>query len=139
MVSQMKIQDFLVFERKGVIFAQGWLRKVNKDTLLIDSIEFKGDFNNSLIDAIEASVEKLRNNFKNIFLGLSLNRSEISKGLKYKEYRILERDNTKEANNVFEFTNNSKIYSDAKTLILSLTEKGEFVPYIDINELEIPF
>ena len=130
---------FLVFERRGVIFAQGWIRKVNNNTLLIDSIEFKGDFNNSLIDAIEKSVEKLRKNFKNIFLGLSPNRNEISKGLNYKEYRYLERENSEEAKEVFEFTHKTGLYSDARKVILSLTEKGKFIPYIDINEDEIPF
>ena len=144
-----KDSSFLVFERKGTIFAQGWLRKIDEDILLIDSIEFKGEFNKSLIDAIKESVKLLNNQFKEIYLGLSPNRSEISRGLgNYKIYKNLEKgylsnykkENKNKTNKVFEFVKKTGIYSDSKKMIISLTEKTEdFYKEVLPYEEEIPF
>ena len=113
--------SFLVFERRGVIFAQGWIRKINKDTLLIDSIEFKGDFNPSLTSAITEAVNGLNCHFKHIFMGLSPNRGHVNNFYKNSPM-FYKRDENRfpESKAVFDLVNKSRIYSDAKNNILKL-------------------
>ena len=115
---------FLVFERKGVIFAQGWLRKVG-DIILIDSIEFKGDFNSSLVDAIRSAGKALKYHYKGVYLGLSPNRREITNGLKdcqeINQSNVHFYEQLKEMNDYVRNQNRDKnIYTDAYNSVLKL-------------------
>lgn len=125
-----KNSGFLVFERKNTIFAQGWIRKITKDTLLIDSIEFKGDFNESLIFAIEEAVKELGFHFKHIYLGLSPNRREVHNAFKDKinirynhnqSISILSKiKEFEDIEKVFSIARQAGIYSDARNEIIKL-------------------
>jgi len=82
MVSGIKNPDqgFLAFREKGKIFAQGWFGYLEKEgVFIIDSLEFKGHWRNSLETAFKAVLQELKKRgVKAVVVGRSPNRYDFN-------------------------------------------------------------
>jgi len=77
-------EGFIVIRNKktGLIFAQTWIRSIGRGIILLDSIEFKGDFNKSIGYTVLQIINDLKKKYKYVAIGLSPNKEELNDFLK---------------------------------------------------------
>lgn len=66
-------QSFIVFSRKGKIFAQAWMIVHSSKMVILDSLETKGSLNESLVEAVKETIKELKKHFKYVVMGRSPN------------------------------------------------------------------
>jgi hypothetical protein len=73
-------QGFLAFREKGKIFAQGWIGYLKEEgVLVIDSLEFKGQWRKSLEEAFKAFLKDLKKaGVRAVAVGISPNRNDFN-------------------------------------------------------------
>jgi len=114
---QNEKSGFVAFrDKNGDIFAQGWLREVDKTTLLIDSIEYKGKFRTSLQKDLLSFIKAMKSKYPTVAIGSTPNRTELFSILE----KIAKRTNIGNQKRVISFVNKSGIYSDATRGLLFL-------------------
>ena len=97
---------FLVFKRKGKIFAQSWIRLLPfGNGILLDSIEFKGDYNDSIAKAVNSAIADFKSHYEFVAVGFTPNRGELNRHFKPTNSNI--------AKKVCNWASHQDIYTDA--------------------------
>jgi len=112
-----KNEGFLVFRDKktNLIFAQAWIRSIGNGILVYDSVEFKGEFRESLGEAVYESIKKFKKRYNVVAVGVSPNREELNKFLfRKKNKKISPQKEVDIRILILKYITKKRIYSDAK-------------------------
>ncbi len=110
---RFKNSAFITFRRRGDIFAQSWII-VQDDTIILDSIETKGEMTESLGIAVNDLIQELKKHYKYIVLGLTPN-TNGQQLLKVLSFKSKEKNLVKEQMKKFQTQGKAVFRSDFYT------------------------